>query len=81
MKRIDDHCSLLAFKFPAVITGRVDATIVSLVYVHCNFRFLSRHLLSGKIPNDGAEDWQSSRWSLTAQKSVIFVQIYDWHYG
>ena len=56
MKRIDDHCSLLAFKFPAVITGRVDATIVSLVYVHCNFRFLSRHLLSGKIPNDGAED-------------------------
>ena len=53
MKRIDDHCSLLAFKFPAVITGRVDAIIVSLVYVHCNFRFLSRHLLSVKIPNDG----------------------------
>ena len=53
MERIDDYCSLLSFKFPAVITGRVDAIIVSLVYVHCNFRFLSRHLLSVKIPNDG----------------------------
>ena len=27
MKRNDEHCSLLAFKFPAVITGRVDAII------------------------------------------------------
>ena len=39
MKIIDKHCSLLAFKFPAVITGRVDASIRSLIYDHCNFRF------------------------------------------
>ena len=44
MKRIGKRCSLLAFNFPAVITGRVDAMIRSLVYDHCNFRFLSRHI-------------------------------------
>ena len=27
MKRNDEQCSLLALKFPAVITGRVDAII------------------------------------------------------
>ena len=27
IKRIDKHCSLLAFKFPAVITEKVDASI------------------------------------------------------
>ena len=48
MKRIDDHCSLLAFKLPTV-------TIVRLVvYEHRNFLFLSRHIfsVSVKIPND-----------------------------
>ena len=39
MKIIDKPCSLMAFKFPAVITRRVDATIRSLIYDHCNFRF------------------------------------------
>ena len=42
MKRIDKHCKVLAFKFPAVIIGRVDAVIRSLVYDQYNFRFLSR---------------------------------------
>ena len=31
MKRIDKHCKVLAFKFPAVITGRVDAIIRILI--------------------------------------------------
>ena len=44
MKRIDKHCSLLAFKFPAVITGRVNAIIGSLENFHCNFPFLSRYI-------------------------------------
>ena len=45
MKRIDDHCSLLAFKFPTVTIGRV------VVYDHRNFRFLSRHIFC--LSNDG----------------------------
>ena len=55
MKRIGKRCSLLAFNFLAVITGRVDAMIRSLVYDHCNFRFLAieTYLLSAKIPNGG----------------------------
>ena len=43
-KRIDKQCKPLAFKFPAVITGRVDNMNKSLVYDHCNFRFLSRYI-------------------------------------
>lgn len=49
---IDSHCSLQAFKFPGVIIGKVDAIIRSSVCDHCNFRFLSGHILSVKIPSD-----------------------------
>ena len=43
-KRIDEHYSLLAFKFPSVITEKVDVIIRSSVCDHCKFRFLLRYI-------------------------------------